>query len=106
MKILGKRLNKYVNAYDEIKAGDIIAFYYHQTNTYKNPTSKPLVSYYKVKKKEHGGLLIKYLYGKKGMHSKEKGFDDDWQWLRISYTEGYIYKLSENDKLELFAKMI
>lgn len=103
MEVLGKRLSKYDDAYDEIEAGDMIAFYYTQKRTYKNPTDKPLISYYRVKKKEYGGLLIKYIHGDKGLVSGE---DDDWEWVRISYTEGYIYKLSQDDEKKLLLEVL
>ena len=106
MKIYGKRLSKYENAYKKIKAGDVIGFYYTQTKTNLNPANEPIVSYYKVLKKEHGGILIKFIYGKKGMHSNEKDFDDNPQWVRINYTNGFIYKLSKEDKIKLFPNLI
>jgi hypothetical protein len=103
MKVLGKRLSKYNDAYDKIEAGDIIAFHYTQKETYKNPTDKPLIGYYRVKKKEYGGLLIKYIYGDKGLVS---GGDEDWEWVRLGYTEGYVHKLSQDDEKKLLLEKL
>jgi integrase len=98
MKVYGKKLSKYEDAYEIIEAGDVIAFYYAQTKTRKNPSNKPLVSYYKVKKKEHGGLLIKYIHGNKGMHSDEDDFDENWQWKVENEFSGDALFLQPNGK--------